>query len=67
MPETLLMRRPEVERLLGVRRTTIYKWLAAGIFPEPIRLGPRVVAWRREDIVKWIAEQPRAQRRDSAA
>jgi prophage regulatory protein len=33
--------------------TTIYRRMAAGAFPQPVRVGRRRVAWRASDVVKW--------------
>ena len=55
---SVILRRPEVERLVGVSRATLYKWLRSGVFPAPVRLGPRAVGWRRPDVERWLAERP---------
>ena len=49
-----IMRRPEVEQVSGLRRSTLYAWIAAGQFPAPVRLGARLVGWRLSDVQKWI-------------
>ena len=55
-----LLRRPEVEVQTGLTRSTIYRLMRAGEFPEPLKLGPRAVRWRATEIESWIAERPRA-------
>ena len=52
--EHRIVRRDEVSRLTGLARATIYKKVADGSFPEPIRLGARSVGWRLSDIVAWL-------------
>ena len=52
--EHRIVRRNEVTRLTGLARATIYKKVADGSFPEPIRLGARSVGWRLSDIVAWL-------------
>lgn len=52
------LRLPDVIRLTGLARSTIYRLMAAGLFPEPVRLGPRAVAWRRSDIERWMETRP---------
>ena len=37
----------------GKSRPTIYKWIHAGKFPRPVRMGPNTVAWRESDLVAW--------------
>jgi predicted DNA-binding transcriptional regulator AlpA len=31
--------------------------VAQGNFPKPLKLGPRITAWRVEDIREWIVER----------
>lgn len=54
----VLLRMPEVERLVGLDRTSIYRRIQAGDFPPPLRVGVRRVAWRAADIARWQAERP---------
>jgi prophage regulatory protein len=53
MAETLL-RRPEVEARTGLSRSTLYDWMKRGEFPQPVRLGARIVAWRECDVTEWL-------------
>lgn len=55
-----LLRRREVERLVGLSRSTIYALMRQGRFPLPVRLGARAVAWRRGDLDDWLARRPLA-------
>jgi prophage regulatory protein len=48
-----LARLPTVLKLTGLGRSTIYRWIADGSFPAPVRLGPRAVAWRWSDLDRW--------------
>jgi prophage regulatory protein len=52
-----ILRRPEVERLTGLSRTTLYEWMKRGVFPRPVALGSRLVGWRASDIAEWLAER----------
>lgn len=52
-----LIRLPEVLSRVGVKRSTWYARLAAGTAPQPVHLGPRVVAWRESQINEWIESQ----------
>ena len=49
-----LLRRPEVEARTGLSRSTIYFWMKKGEFPQPVKLGTRLVAWRESDIAAWL-------------
>ena len=56
-PERIL-RRPEVEERVGLRRSAIYFLMTQGSFPRPVRLGPRAVGWRESAIEEWIEARP---------
>ncbi|TAX99818.1 AlpA family phage regulatory protein [Rhizobium leguminosarum] len=50
LPETGLLRLPDVLRQIPVSRSTIYAKIKAGAWPAPVRLSKRVVAWKSSDI-----------------
>lgn len=52
VPPTFL-RMPMVVRMTGLGRSTIYRLIAKDMFPVPVRLGDRAVAWRRSDLDRW--------------
>lgn len=62
MNKETFLRRNMVEQRTGLKRSTIYKHMREGTFPNPIRIGPRMVAWLESDIEKWQAEQVAASR-----
>ena len=49
-----LLRRPKVEALTGLSRSSIYAAMLRGEFPRPVRIGRRAVAWPKAVIVDWI-------------
>ncbi len=49
-----IMRRPVVQQVTGLSRSTIYAMMAEGTFPRPVRLGRRAVGWRTDDISAWL-------------
>lgn len=49
-----IYRRPDVETLVGLSRSTIYAMIADGTFPKPIKLGKRAVGWRQSDVLTWL-------------
>ena len=49
-----ILRRKQVEARAGLARSTIYKLMARGEFPLPVRLGRRAVGWLEADIDAWI-------------
>ena len=66
-----------ISGLLNVKRTrefagnaglsTLYSWMAQGIFPKPIKIGANRVAWRLADLEKWRDSRPQAEYRAKAA
>lgn len=50
-----LLRLPAVEERTGLKKSTIYAGVRAGTFPSPVRLSARAVAFRDDDIDRWIS------------
>jgi len=44
------MRVQDVAKRLGVDRSTIWRWVSEGNFPEPYRFGPSTVRWHEEEL-----------------
>jgi len=47
---TRLLRLPQVLRYFPVSRSAWWAGIKAGRYPAPIRIGPRCVAWRLDDV-----------------
>lgn len=52
------LRRPAVEEITGLSRTTIYVMMQRGEFPRPVRITGKAVAWPESVIVAWLASRP---------
>lgn len=52
------LRRPAVEALIGLSRTTIYEMMKRGEFPRPVRITGKAVAWPESAISEWQASRP---------
>ena len=50
LQETGYIRLPEVLAIFPVSKSTWWEGVRAGRYPEPVKLGPRITAWRVEDI-----------------
>ena len=50
-------KRKEVMDCTGLARSTIYKYIDEGIFPKPVSLIGRSVAWVESEVQKWISER----------
>lgn len=54
-----ILRLPDVKVLVGLSRSTIYRWIAQGDFPQAISLGGhKAVGWHEASIQEWIASRP---------
>jgi prophage regulatory protein len=54
---TKILRLPEVMRLTGLGRSSIYIKISDGCFPKQIPLGVRSVGWLSNEIENWINRQ----------
>lgn len=45
---------PPVPPIIPVKKSTWWKGVKAGTYPASVKLGPRVTAWRVEDIRAYI-------------
>lgn len=59
-----LMRLPEVRTLTQRSRSRIYEDMATGVFPKPIKIGARAVAWVQDEVCGWVDQ--RVAERDAA-
>ncbi|MHB1374772.1 MAG: helix-turn-helix transcriptional regulator [Thauera sp.] len=65
LPETGFLRLPQIigdpkaqppiPAIIPVKKTCWWEGVRTGRFPKPVKLGPRVTAWRVEDIRALIA------------
>lgn len=62
MKSRTILRRPKVEAKTGLSRSTIYAGMAAGTFPQAVRLGPRAVGWFEDEIDDWLAQRETARK-----
>lgn len=46
---------PPVPPIIPVKKSTWWLGVAQGRFPKPVKLGPRVTAWRAKDISALVA------------
>jgi len=44
----------ELAQILGVGKSTIYRWIRSGILPPPRRIGPRRVGWWEDDLLPYL-------------
>ena len=49
-----LIRLTQVMECTGLARSTVYKFIAEGDFPKPVKLGVRVAAWVEAEVLAWM-------------
>lgn len=54
LEDIAILRMPEVKRLTGLGRSSIYRMMDDGIFPRSVSLGSRAVGWMVGDIRAWL-------------
>jgi prophage regulatory protein len=52
------LRLPTVRQRTGLGRSTIYRLMNQGLFPNAVQLAPRAIGWRKGDIDAWLAARP---------
>lgn len=53
--DSALLRLPLVKARTGLSRSEIYRRIALGQFPAPVKLGERASAWPESEVSNWIA------------
>lgn len=52
-PAARLLRLPEVCLRTGMSKAWIYDAMSRGLFPRPVRIGIRAVAWTEDELEQW--------------
>jgi hypothetical protein len=47
---------PPIPPIIPVGKSTWWEGVRTGRFPAPVKLGPRITAWRVEDVRRLVAE-----------
>lgn len=66
-PVPYLLRLPQVQARTGLSRSELYRRIAAGTFPAPVKLGERASAWPEHEIAAWCAARIAARDAKAAA
>lgn len=56
-PQTGYVRLPTILRVFPVSRSTWWEGVRQQRYPQPVKLGPRITAWKVEDILAFLAAQ----------
>lgn len=47
----------EVATMLGVSRSTVWRWRKVGFLPPAYKISERMIRWREEDIKEWMEQR----------
>lgn len=57
LPAMGFSRQPAVRKFAGgVASSTLWLWVRQKKIPAPIKISPRVAAWRNEELHQWAAD-----------
>jgi len=61
LPATGYLRAEQIiSTFLPIARSTLWAWVKSGKFPQPVKLGERVTAWKCEDVRDWMEKRDAA-------
>ena len=60
MEDDRILRQPEVSKVTGLPRSSLYRRLREGTFPLPVQTGPNSVGWFASEVQEWLRTRPRA-------
>ena len=53
-PETEVIRRDEVLKLVPISVSGLYQKISDGQFPRPVKLGLRAVGWKKTEVLQYL-------------
>jgi prophage regulatory protein len=56
-PPRKVLRLPDVQNKIGIRRDSIYRSAREGWLPRPIKLTERCSGWFEDEIDQWLTER----------
>lgn len=56
----LIWREQKVKEETGLSKSTRWRLMKVGEFPQKIQLGPRAVGWRAEEVIEWVRSRNEA-------
>jgi predicted DNA-binding transcriptional regulator AlpA len=54
----LIVRKPQLEEIVGLTYSSVRRLVAAGKFPPPRQLSDGLVGWRMADLKAWADNRP---------
>jgi predicted DNA-binding transcriptional regulator AlpA len=57
MTEDKLLRLSQIiPNILPISKTSWWNGVKSGIYPQPVKLGPRTTAWRESDVMRIVSK-----------
>jgi prophage regulatory protein len=53
-PRRRILRWKQLKEIVPLHRTTIWRKVQTGQFPEPVKLSVRACGWREEEVRAWL-------------
>ena len=60
LPVSGYVRQRQLILIVPFSPATLWRKVADRTFPRPVKLGPRMTAWKVEDVRQWMAEREAA-------
>ena len=60
-----LVNRRQVQHVCGLSHSLLERLMRSGYFPEPLKIGPKAIRWRLDEILEWVESRERDVRGDS--
>jgi predicted DNA-binding transcriptional regulator AlpA len=57
MSQSTFVRASQIAQEIGITEQTLYRWVEAGKFPAPLRLGLRKYVWLRKSVDVYFDEK----------
>ena len=51
----MLLREKHMLKLLSVSKSSLWLGVKLGTYPAPVKISPKVTAWRMADVEAWVA------------
>lgn len=52
-----IIRMPEVEKTVGIKKSCIYSMIKNGTFPKPVKINQQAKGWFESDVQAWIMKK----------
>ena len=56
VPRDKLLRLKEVGEIIGCKKSSIYRMMEEGKFPQPIKYSARLVVWPETVVLQWVQD-----------